>query len=134
MKEVADFVRHLTPNLSDKERYNFVSSFHFWYQNLAICLFFIGSLYVKLIVVALAGFTLYMELVYRECPISILEREFSKDETWEDLIDVVFKYFDWKLNRSEKVVGFTCFYMGIVLILGLSTLYELIKSMSSFVL
>ena len=113
MKDVAEFIRFLTPTLTDKDRYSYISNFHLYLQLFTVFVFFyIKHPGVKLGILCFIAFAVYIEILYRDCPISILEREFH-NETWDDILDLIFKFFNWKITRSEKVVGFTCFNIGI---------------------
>jgi hypothetical protein len=117
MKELADFIRFLSPNLTDKTRFTFLSKLHFL-TSIAMIFIFVHfkSIYIKLFVLVYGLLTLYLQTSYRECPASLLEREFSS-ETWDDILDSFFKYLKWDITRSEKIVGFTCFFIGALIIM-----------------
>jgi hypothetical protein len=106
MKDLADFIRFLTPNLT------------------AFLFFYCKSIFIKLLVLCFIAFSIYTEIIYKECPISILEREFH-NETWDDILDMIFKWFGWKVPRNEKVVGFICFNIGIFLAFSFFTIYSI---------
>ena len=115
MKDVADFIRYLTPSLNDKDRYTYISNFHLYLQVFILFLFlYCKNIFIKLALLLVVALTIYVEISYRECPISILEREFH-NESWEDILDIIFKYFKWEITRNEKIVGFTCFNIGILI-------------------
>jgi len=80
---------------------------------------------MKIFIVSFIAFAIYIEILYRDCPISILEREFH-NETWDDILDLIFKFFDWKITRNEKVVGFTCFNIGVFLAFLFFTLHSIL--------
>jgi hypothetical protein len=91
-----------------------------------IAFFFSGSLILRIIVLLVISGSIITELYYRECILSLIEREFSS-ESWDDILDDLFERFDWKLKREEKVIGFTCFNIGIFLMLFLFTIYDLCR-------
>jgi len=126
MKDVAEFLRFMTPSLTDMQRYTYLSQFHLYSQLLLVCIFFMSnSFFSKLIILTIIFCCIYIEILYRECPITILEREFY-NETWDDILDVVFKKAGWDITRSEKIVGFTCFNIGILLSFSMFTIYSLV--------
>lgn len=126
MKDVAEFLRFMTPSLTDLQRYTYLSQFHLYSQLLLVCIFFMSnSFFSKLIILTIIFCCIYIEILYRECPITILEREFYS-ETWDDILDVVFKKAGWEITRSEKIVGFTCFNIGILLSFSMFTIYSLV--------
>jgi hypothetical protein len=126
MKELADFIRYLTPGISDKARYTFLSKLHLI---TLFTLFFMfahfKNIYVRLFVLIYCILSIYLEVVYRECPATILEREFSS-ESWEDLLDIFFKYCGWDITRNEKIVGFTCFNIGGSLVVFTVIIHDII--------
>ena len=54
----------------------------------------------------------------------MLEKEFHSHETWEDIFDIIFKKFEWKITRSEKIVGFISAIIGIFISFSLFTIYQ----------
>ena len=126
MKDVAEYLRWITPFLDDKQRYSCISWFHVIIQVTLLFFFFcIRSFFIRVVVLLLVFGSILSELYYRECALSLLEREFST-ETWNDILDDIFEKFDWKVTRAEKTVGFTCFNIGVFLMLFLFTIYEVI--------
>jgi hypothetical protein len=127
MKDLADFIRFYTPWLTDLQRYNYISSFHFYLQIFLIVAFFITrNIFVRLFVLGIVFFIgIYADLTLRDCWISVLEREFHSQETWDDILDIIFKKFDWKITRSEKIVGFICAIIGIFISFSLFALYQM---------
>ena len=128
MKELANFIRLITPNLTDKTRYTFLSNLHF-VTTVAIIFIFVHfkSIYIKLFVLVYGILTLYLQTSYRECPASILEREFH-NETWDDILDSFFKYLKWDITRSEKIVGFISFNIGALIIMLFIILHDTLYS------
>lgn len=126
MKEVAEFIRFLSPFLSDIQRYKYISGFHLYFQIFLVIVFFaIKSSLVRLLILIIIASSIWLELYWKDCPITILEREFHS-ETWDDILDVIFKNFEWKITRSEKIVGFTCFNIGVLISFSLFTLHDFI--------
>lgn len=131
MKELAEFIRFLTPFLSDIQRYKYISGFHLYFQIFLVLVFFATKNgIIKIVVLIVIGISIWLELYWKECPITVLEREFHS-ETWDDILDIIFKNFEWTITRSEKIVGFTCFNIGILISFSLFTLYEFISKMYS---
>ena len=127
MKDLADFIRFYTPFLNDYQRYSYISSFHFYLQVFLIIMFFITrNIFVRLFVLSFMFFGgIYADLQMKDCWISVLEREFHS-ETWDDILDIIFKKFNWKITRSEKIVGFICALIGMFFVGSLFTVYELL--------
>lgn len=124
MKDIADCIRFWTPFLNDKERYDWISGIHVYSRYFLLLIFFITkNFYIRLLVLICMVWTVWVELYYRECPLTLLENEFHI-ESWDDIIDIVFKKFDWKLTRLEKTIGFTCFNFAILISFTLFTFYE----------
>jgi hypothetical protein len=116
MKDVADFIRYLTPSLNDKQRFTYISNIHAFLQTgIVFSFFYFESIAVKLLILVILGISIYVEIYYKECPLSILEREFH-NETWDDILDMLFKYFNWKITHDQKIVGFICFNTGIFIV------------------
>jgi hypothetical protein len=131
MKELAEFIRFLTPFLSDIQRYKYISGFHLYFQFFLVIVFFATNiLSIKILVLFIIAWSIWLELCWKDCPVTILEREFHS-ETWDDILDIIFKTFSWSITRSEKIVGFTCFNIGVLISFSLFTLYECIKNNSS---
>ena len=127
MKDLAKYIKIWTPFLSDKQRYKIVSWLHLYYlQLIPITLFFIGNIVVKVFVLIFIGASIFTELMTKECPVTILEREFS-EESWDDILDIIFKKFNWTITRSEKIVGFTCFNIGLFISLFVFTLFDMFR-------
>jgi hypothetical protein len=126
MKEFAEFLRFLTPFLTDIQRYKYISGFHLYFQIFLVVVFFlIKNITTKLLVLCIIAGSIWLELCWKDCPVTILEREFHS-ETWDDILDVIFKTFEWKITRSEKIVGFTCFNIGVLISFSLFTFHHFI--------
>ena len=131
MKELAEFIRILTPFLTDIQRYKYISGFHLYFQIFLVIVFFATKyIPIKILVLIIIAGSIWLELCWKDCPVTILEREFHS-ETWDDILDVIFKTSSWTITRSEKIVGFTCFNIGVLISFSLFTLYECIKTYSS---
>jgi hypothetical protein len=131
MKELAEFIRFLTPFLSDIQRYKYISGVHLYFQIFLVIVFFVTkNIIIKIVVLVIITFSIFLELCWKDCPITILEREFHS-ETWDDILDIIFKTSGWTITRSEKIVGFTCFNVGILISFSLFTLYEFGSKMYS---
>jgi hypothetical protein len=125
MKDIAEFIRFLTPTLTDKDRYSYISNFHLYLQLFTVFVFFyVKNPIVNVFILCFIAFAIYIEISYKDCPISILEREFH-NETWDDILDLIFKFFDWKIARNEKVVGFICFNIGIFIAFFSYTIFRI---------
>ena len=127
MEELAEFIRFLTPFLSDIQRYKYISGFHLYFQIFLVIIFFaIKNYFVKFAILIIIAVSICLELCLKDCPITVLEREFHS-ETWDDILDVIFKTFGWKITRSEKIVGFTCFNIGVLISFSLFTFHDFIR-------
>lgn len=42
------------------------------------------------------------EIHYRECIITTIEQEFSK-QSWDDIFDTIFRAWEWKMSRESKM-------------------------------
>jgi hypothetical protein len=127
MKDLAKYIQIWTPFLSDNQRYKILSWLHLYYlQVIPLSLFFFGNIVVKVFVLIFIAASIFTELMSRECPVTILEREFSQ-ESWDDILDIIFKKFNWTITRPEKIVGFTCFNIALLLSLCMFTLVDIFK-------
>jgi hypothetical protein len=123
MEDVAMFIRYLTPRLTDFDRYSIVSKFHVLIQPILVFLFFYTKSLRLLFLFILFGWVV-SELMFQNCFLTMIEEEFST-ESWEDLLDLLFKKCGWIITRKEKRVGFTCFFIGIFVSFLLFTIYDL---------
>jgi hypothetical protein len=103
MKEVADWIRDMTPGWSDETRYSLIAGIHSWLPPVCLILFgFTDSVVIRFFTIGLLGVTLVSEFVLRDCIVTMVEREFS-DSNWDDLFAKTFKALGWEITRSEKM-------------------------------
>lgn len=120
MKSIADWLRTQTPNWTDDDRYHWVSTFHAWM--LPACLvggFFVKSWSIRMLVLIIQVVTLFTEFYYRDCLITMIEKEFS-EQSWDDVVTRFFKQSGWNMTRGEKMA------FNIGLNLGVLVLYVVV--------
>jgi hypothetical protein len=103
MKPLADKIREWTPDWTDEERYNWISTVHSWM--VPACLFgflFIDNVFVRFLILVIQVITIVTEFAFRECIITLVEKEFS-DREWDDLFMRLFKALGWNITRPEKM-------------------------------
>ena len=65
MKDVAEFLRFMTPSLTDLQRYTYLSQFHLYSQLLLVCIFFMSnSFFSKLIILTIIFCCIYIEILH----------------------------------------------------------------------
>jgi hypothetical protein len=128
MKDLADFIRYLTPSLTDDDRHSCVSYVHGYAPIVLLLIFaFSKSIPLKIFCVLIITVVIYLDLTFKECPLSLLEREFCKDDSkyeWDDILSIFFKTFGWKLTRGESVASFAGAYISGFLVFTVVTLSE----------
>jgi hypothetical protein len=67
--------------------------------------------------------TIVSEFFFKDCLITIVEKEFS-DETWDDLADTLFRNLGWTLRRKEKMAFNIGINVGVLLVFVLIVLKE----------
>lgn len=103
MKVLADWIRDWTPDWTDEERYRWISTLHSWMVPICLFIFFFtNSVVLRFLVLCIQLITLVTEFAFRECLITLVEREFS-DTSWDDLFAKLFKELGWEITRSEKM-------------------------------
>lgn len=103
MKALADWIRNVTPEWTDEERYHWISTVHSWM--VPACLFgflFIDNVIVRFVILVIQVITIVTEFAFRECIITLVEKEFSPRE-WDDLFMRLFKALGWDITRPEKM-------------------------------
>jgi len=124
MKGVADFLRAATPSWNDNDRYRALSTLHSWLVPLCLLLFvFVTNWVVRFIILVLQVITIVSEFFFKDCLITIVEKEFS-DETWDDLADTLFRNLGWTLRRKEKMAFNIGINVGVLLVFILIVLKE----------
>lgn len=124
MKQIADWIREWTPGWTDDDRYRWISGLHAWL--VPICLgvfFFTDSIILRFLVLVIQLITLITEFMFRECIITLVEKEFSA-ENWDDLVNKLFTALGWKLKRSEKMTFNIGLNVGIFFVFLLTLLRE----------
>jgi hypothetical protein len=103
MKPLAEWIRKQTPEWTDEERYDWISTLHSWM--VPACLFgfvFIENVFVRFFILVIQVITIVTEFAFRECIITLVEKEFSERE-WDDLFMKLFKALGWNITRPEKM-------------------------------
>lgn len=103
MKALADWIRKITPDWTDDDRYRWISTVHSWM--VPACLFgflFIENVFVRFLILVIQVVTIVTEFAFRECIITLVEKEFSAKE-WDDLFMRLFKALGWEITRPEKM-------------------------------
>lgn len=103
MKAIAEWIRVQTPGWSDEDRYRWISTLHSWL--VPICLFvffFVDNVVLRFLVLCIQLIALVTEFAFRECLITLVEKEFS-DSHWDDLFATLFRALGWEITRSEKM-------------------------------
>ena len=124
MKHIANFIRKITPTWSDNDRYKWLSTIHSWLIPVCLLLFvFVQNPIIRFIILCLQVITIVTEFFFKDCLITIVEKEFS-DETWDDLADTLFRNLGWKLRRKEKMAFNIGINVGVLLVFILILLKE----------
>lgn len=124
MKEVAEFIRFLTPSWTDKDRYKWLSTVHSWLVPACLLLFvFVNNPVLRFTILLLQVTTVLTEFFFKECLITMVEKEFSQ-ETWDDVANKLFKMNGWNLTRSEKMSFNIGINVGVFLVFILMLLHE----------
>jgi uncharacterized protein involved in cysteine biosynthesis len=132
MKHIAEFIRKLTPNWTDKDRYNWLSTLHSWLIPLCLISFiFINNWIVRSFILVMQTITVVTEFFFKDCLITMVEKEFSS-ETWDDLAEKLFKNLGWKLRRKEKMAFNIGINVGVLLVFILLLLKESLLWMVGF--
>lgn len=124
MKHIANLLRKITPTWKDKDRYKWLSTLHSWL--IPVCLFlfvFVNNSILRFIILVLQVITIVTEFFFKDCLITIVEKEFS-DETWDDLADKLFRNLGWKLRRRQKMAFNIGINVGVLLVFILILLKE----------
>jgi len=104
MKSVADWIRGMTPDWTDEQRYKVVSAVHSWGPPLLLVLFvFLDNPVLRFLVLCLEVLTLGSEFVFQDCVVTMVEKEFS-DSHWDDLFAKFLKAWGYEVTRPEKMM------------------------------
>ena len=128
MKSLADWIRNWTPGWTDEQRYKVVAGIHTWLPPICLGLFiFTNSVLARFMVLCLQVITLTSELAFRDCIVTMVEKEFS-DSSWDDMFAKLFKSMDWDITRSEKMtfnigLNFGLLIMTVLMLLRESVLW-----------
>lgn len=124
MKQIADFLRTITPTWTDKDRYKWLSLIHSWLVPTCLIVFiFVKNWIVRFTILILQVITILTEFFFQECLITTVEKEFS-DETWDDLAENLFKANGWVLTRPEKMTFNIGINVGVFLVFIIMLLHE----------
>jgi hypothetical protein len=124
MKEVADFIRFLTPSWTDKDRYNWLSFLHGWLVPIGLFLFlFINSTLLRFTILFIQVTTVLTEFFFKECLITMVEKEFSKED-WDGFARKLFRINNWELTELEKMAFNIGINIGILLVFITMLLHE----------
>lgn len=103
MKSVADWIRERTPEWTDEQRYRWLSTLHAWVLPVTlVCGFLVNNWLVRMLVLIIQVVTIATEFFFRDCLITMIEKEFSK-QSWEDIVTRTFNAFGWHMTRGEKM-------------------------------
>ena len=104
MKAIADWIRGLTPDWTDEQRYKVVSAVHSWGPPVLLVLFvFLDNPVLRFVVLCLEVLTLCSEFVLQDCVVSMVEKELS-DSHWDDLFAKALKAWGYEVTRPEKMM------------------------------
>lgn len=104
MKSVADWIRAMTPEWTDEQRYRIVSTVHSWGPPVLLVLFvFLDNPVLRFLVLCLEVLTLGSEFVLQDCVVTMVEKEFS-DSHWDDLFAKFLKAWGYEVTRPEKMM------------------------------
>lgn len=124
MKHIADCIRKITPTWKDKDRYKWLSFIHSWLVPSCLLLFvFVNNPVVRFIILILQVITILTEFFFKECLITMVEKEFSNEE-WDDIANKLFKSNGWTLTRPEKMSFNIGINVGVLLVFILVLLKE----------
>jgi hypothetical protein len=124
MKEIANFIRYITPSWSDKDRYKWLSTIHAWLIPTCLILFiFISNPIVRFFVLFMQVIAIITEFFFKDCLITMVEKEFS-EETWDDIASRIFKVNGWELTRPEKMSFNIGLNVGILIMFVITLLRE----------
>lgn len=101
-KILANWIRVVTPGWPDHARYFLVSTMHSCLLLSASLFFILPSVAVRSTIVVCLIISILTEIHYRECIITTIEQEFSK-QSWDDIFDTVFRAWEWKMSRESKM-------------------------------
>lgn len=124
MKPLADWIREWTPDWTDDQRYHWISTVHSWM--VPACLFgffFLPNPIFRFFVLVMQVVTITTEFAFRECIITLVEKEFSHRE-WDDIAMKTFKALGWNMTRSEKMTFNIGLNVGVLLAFVLVLLRE----------
>jgi len=124
MKQVADFIRFLTPSWTDKDRYKWLSTLHSWLVPACLLIFvFVKDPVLRFIILLIQVTTVLTEFFFKECLITLVEKEFS-EETWDDVASKLFDMNGWLLSRPAKMTFNIGINIGVFLVFVLMLLRE----------
>jgi len=124
MKAVADWIRGLTPEWTDEQRYTVVSTIHSWGPPVLLVLFvFLDNPVLRFLVLCLEVLTLGSEFILQDCVVTMVEKEFS-DSHWDDLFAKFLKSWGYEITRSEKMMFNIGLNLGLLLMMILVLLRQ----------
>ena len=123
MKRVADWIRLATPGWTDTARYVIVSTLHSCLLLSASLFFIVPTVTIRCLIIVGLIVSILTEIHYRECIITTIEQEFSK-QSWDDIFDTVFRAWDWKMSRESKMTFTIGLNVGLLAAFLACLLYE----------
>ena len=124
MKAIADWIRGLTPEWTDEQRYTVVSTIHSWGPPVLLVLFvFLDNPVLRFLVLCLEVLTLGSEFILQDCVVTMVEKEFS-DSHWDDLFAKSLKAWGYEITRPEKMMFNIGLNLGILLLMILILLRQ----------
>ena len=104
MKSVADWIRGWTPGWTDTERYETLTFWHRLLQPGTIAAFVFGGPVVRFFVLVLHSLVITTQILYRDCLVHRVEREFSNQHL-QTLATHFFRATGLNaLTRTEKIM------------------------------
>lgn len=124
MKSVADWIRSMTPDWTDEQRYKIVSAVHSWGPPLLLVLFvFLDNPVLRFLVLCLEVLTLCSEFFLKDCVVTMVEKEFS-DSHWDDLFAKFLKAWGYEVTRPEKMMFNIGLNVGLLIMMVLVLLRQ----------
>ena len=124
MKPLADFIRDITPEWTDEERFVVLSRIHTILEPACILGFVLwNNVIVRLLILFIQVLTVTTQLALRECVITLVEREFF-EKPCHDMFAQLFHGMGWDITRSEKMTFNIGLNIGVLIVFSLMLLKE----------
>lgn len=132
MKSVADWIRNLTPEWTDTQRYETITFWHRLLQPGTIVAFFFGGSIIRFCILILHVIVILTQVAYRDCLIHRVEREFSNKKL-ATLATYFFRVTGLNtLTKSEKMMFIAGTNTGVLIMFIILLLRESILWMVGF--